>query len=227
MYNMEVSCVLRFPCLVLDHDDTVVQTMKTLSYPFFCLELEQFRPSTTMSLSEYVTESYRRGFADMCRERFGFTEAELALEHRQWMDYIMQHIPDVFSGIDRIVHRQKAEGGTLCVVSHSNSDNIIRDYQAHFGMIPDAIYGWDMEAHQRKPHPWPLQDIMKKFGFRPEEILVVDDMQLACQMADPLGIKVAFAGWDDLGVPELRKEMEQLCAYSFHTVHELEQFLFD
>ena len=219
--------MLKYPCLVLDHDDTVVQTMKTLSYPFFCLELEQFRPGTTMSLSEYITECYRYGFADMCRERFGFTDEELALEHRQWMGYIMENIPEVFPGIERIIHRQKKEGGILCVVSHSNSDNIRRDYRAHFDVLPDAIYGWDMEPHQRKPHAWPLQDIMQKFGLQPEEILVVDDAQLACQMAYPLNIQVAFAGWDDMGVPEIRKEMEQRCTYSFNTVSELEKFLFD
>ena len=218
--------MLKYPCLVLDHDDTVVQTMKTLSYPFFCLELEQFRPGTTMSLSEYITECYRRGFADMCRECFGFTDEEMALEHQQWMTYIMENIPDIFPGIERIIHRQKAEGGILCVVSHSNSDNIIRDYQVHFGMQPDAIYGWDMEPHQRKPHPWPLQDIMQKFNLQPHEILVVDDARLACQMADPLGVSVAFAGWDDMGVPQLRAEMQQQCRYSFDTIEELETFLF-
>jgi phosphoglycolate phosphatase/pyrophosphatase PpaX len=219
--------VLKYRCLVLDHDDTVVQTLKTLSYPFFCLELEQFRPGTTMTISKYVTQCHKLGFADMCRECFGFTEEELSLEHRQWMDYIMENIPDIFPGIDRIVHRQKAEGGIICVVSHSDSDNILRDYRVHFDIEPDAVYGWDMEPHQRKPHPWPLQDIMQKFQLHPEEILVVDDMQLACQMADPLGVKVAFAGWDDMGVPELRQEMAQRCAYTFYSTAELEKFLFD
>ena len=219
--------MLKYPCLVLDHDDTVVQTMKTLSYPFFCLELEQFRPGMTMSLSDYVTQCHRLGFADMCRECFGFTDEEMALEHRQWMDYIMENIPDVFPGIDRIIRRQKESGGILCVVSHSNSSNILRDYRVHFDTEPDAVYGWDLEPHQRKPHPWPLQDIMEKFHLKPEEILVVDDMQLACQMAEPLGVKVAFAGWDDMGVPELREEMTCRCAYSFQTTVELENFLFD
>lgn len=219
--------MLRYPCLVLDHDDTVVQTLKTLSYPFFCLELNQFRPGASMTLSEYVTQCYRLGFADMCRECFQFTDEEMALEHKQWMEYIMENIPASFPGIERIIRRQKEEGGILCVVSHSNSDNISRDYRVHFGIQPDAIYGWDLEPHQRKPHPWPLQDIMEKFHFKPEEILVVDDMQLSCQMADPLGIKVAFAGWDDMGVPELRQEMEKRCAFAFHSVEELEKFLFD
>ena len=219
--------MLKYRCLVLDHDDTVVQTLKSLSYPFFCLELDQFRPGTTMSISEYVTQCHRLGFADMCRECFGFTEEELSLEHQQWMDYIMDNIPDVFLGIDRIIHRQKAEGGIICVVSHSDSDNILRDYRVHFGIEPDAVYGWNMEPYQRKPNPWPLKDIMERFQLRPEEILVVDDMQLACQMADPLGVKVAFAGWDDMGVPELRQEMTERCTYAFYSTSELEKFLFD
>ena len=219
--------MLKYPCLVLYHDDTVVQTLKTLSYPFWCLELEQFRPGTTMTIHDYVRECHRLGFADMCREIFQFTDAELKKEHVQWMGYIMENIPEIFPGIERIVHRQKAEGGMLFVVSHSHEDNILRDYLHHFGIRPDGIYGWERPAEQRKPNPFPLMDIMKKYGFKPEEILVVDDMQLACQMADPLGVPVAFAGWDDMGVPELREEMANRCAFSFDSVSELERFLFD
>ena len=219
--------MLKYKCLVLDHDDTVVQTMKTLSYPFWCLELEQFRPGRTMTLSEYATQCHNLGFGDMCRVSFQFTDEELAEEHRQWMEYVMQHIPEAFPGIDRIIRRQKEEGGLICVVSHSSIANITRDYAHHFGIQPDAIYGWDLPPHQRKPNPWPLQDIMERFGLKPEEILVVDDMKLACRMAAPLGIEVAFAGWDDMGVPELREEMEKLCAYSFCSTEKLEKYLFE
>jgi phosphoglycolate phosphatase/pyrophosphatase PpaX len=115
----------------------------------------------------------------------------------------------------------------LFVVSHSHTDNISRDYAAHFGVQPDGIYGWERPPHERKPNPFPLQDIMTKCGFRPEDILVVDDMQLACQMADPLGVQVAFAGWDDMGVPEQRKDMKARCAYSFYSTEDLEKFLFE
>lgn len=219
--------MLKYPCLVLDHDDTVVQTLKTLSYPFWCLELEQFRPGTTMSLEDYALECYRWGFADMCKEIFHFTDAELKQEHDQWMEYIMQHTPDPYPGIERIIRRQKELGGKLFVVSHSNTENISRDYAAHFGIQPDAIYGWERPKHERKPNPWPLQDIMAKYSFKPEEILVVDDMQLACQMADPLGVKVAFAGWDDMGVPQQREDMQKRSAYAFNAVEDLEKFLFE
>ena len=219
--------MLRYQCLVLDHDDTVVQSMKTLSYPFFVYEMEMFRPGTSITIEEYVRQCYELGFEGLCRQVYGFSDEEMNLEHQMWMDYIRTHIPSPCPGVERLIHRQKEEGGLLCVVSHSSFENITRDYDKHFGIQPDAIYGWDRPKEQRKPNPWPLQDIMSKYSLKPEEILVVDDMKLSCQMTEPLGIQVAFAGWDDLGVPALRQEMAERCAYSFYDVKTLEGFLFD
>lgn len=42
--------MLKYPCLVLDHDDTVVQSERTIGYPFFCYILDQYRPGQTVSL---------------------------------------------------------------------------------------------------------------------------------------------------------------------------------
>lgn len=219
--------MLKFRCLVLDHDDTVVQSMKTLSYPFWCLELSLFRPGVTQSLEDYITQCHHRGFAGMCRECFQFTDEELKQEHSMWMEYIMTHIPESYPGIGDVIHRQKAGDGLICVVSHSHADNILRDYQTHFGILPDAVYGWELPPHQRKPNAYPLQDIMERYDLNPEDILVVDDMKLACQMAAPLGVKVAYAGWSGLGVPEIEAEMKSLCTYSFESAEKLYNFLFD
>lgn len=219
--------MLKYPCLVLDHDDTVVQTEKTIGYPFFCYILNEFRPGQTISFPEYVHDCHHYGFAEMCRRRWQFTEAELKEEYHRWMDYVMTHIPDIFPGIENVIRRQKEQGGLVCVVSHSSTRNITRDYREHFGIEPDAIYGWDYPEHQRKPNPWPLMDIMERFGLKPEEILVVDDMKLAWQMAQPVGVDVAFAAWGKQEFPELSQEMRQLCRYSFHHPRELEEFLFD
>ena len=219
--------MLKYKCLVLDHDDTVVQSMKTLSYPFWCLELKQFRPGMTMTLEDYILECHRVGFADMCRERLHFTDEELKLEHKQWMDYILKNIPDPYPGIGRILRRQKEADGLICVVSHSHTDNITRDYRTHFSLLPDAIYGWELQPYQRKPNPWPLENIMASFDLTPEQILVVDDMKLACQMARPLGVQVAYAGWSGMGVASLADEMEQLCDFSFSSTESFEKFLFE
>lgn len=218
--------MLKYHCLVLDHDDTVVQSMKTLSYPFFLYILDIFRPGQTMTFSDYVRDCHHYGFAELCRLRFGFTEEELAKEHEMWMGYVLSHTPDPYPGIKNILLRQKAEGGLIYVVSHSSEKNILRDYDAHFSFRPDGIYGWELPEHQRKPHPYPLLDIMKRFNLTPDELLVVDDMKLSCEMAIPLGVKVAYAGWSGLGIPEIDKEMTSLCDYSFDTTSKFEDFLF-
>ena len=40
--------MLKYPCLVLDHDDTAVKCEITVNYPCFLLALEKFRPGETM-----------------------------------------------------------------------------------------------------------------------------------------------------------------------------------
>lgn len=219
--------MLKYSCLVLDHDDTVVQTEKTIGYPYFCYILDQFRPGETISFADYVHDCHHYGFAEMCRRRWAFTEEEQTAEYAGWMDYVITHTPEVFPGMADVIRRQKEAGGLMCVVSHSSVRNITRDYQFHFGIQPDAIYGWDYPEHLRKPNPFPLEDIMRRFSLTPKDILVVDDMKLAWMMAHPLDIKIAFAGWGKLDFPELSQEMRELCDYSFSSVYELEKFLFE
>ena len=218
--------MLKFPCLVLDHDDTVVQTEKTLGYPYFCYILDQFRPGQTISFHDYVHDCHELGFSEMCRKRWQFTQEEQKEEYRGWMEYVMTHIPDVFSGIGDVIRRQKEAGGLVCVVSHSSQKNITRDYAHHFGIAPDAIYGWDLPENQRKPNPYPLLDIMERYQLSPKDILVVDDMKLAWKMAHPLGVPIAFAAWGKEEFPELSKEMHRLCDFTFESPEKLEEFLF-
>jgi len=218
--------MLKYPCLVLDHDDTVVQTMKTMSYPYFLYGLSIFRPGEDISFTDYVRDCHHYGFVELCRKRYGYTDQELTQEHDMWMEYVLSHTPDPYPGISDVLRRQKEEGGLICVVSHSREDNILRDYRAHFGFDPDAIYGFERPEEQRKPNPYPLQDIMKRFGLSADEILVVDDMKLSCKMAAPLGIRVAYAGWNGLDVPEVDEEMASICDFHFKTVSAFEEFLF-
>lgn len=219
--------MLRYPCLVLDHDDTVVQSEKTIGYPFFCTILSQYRPGCTISFQDYVRDCHNYGFADMCRKRWAFTEQELIDEYKGWMEYVRTHIPAPFPGIGQIISRQKAAGGLICVVSHSSIENITRDYDTHFGIQPDAIYGWDLPEDQRKPAPFPLLDIMQRYHLSANELLVVDDMKLAWKMAQPLGVDIAFAAWGKTEFPDLSKEMRDLCDHSFDSTKDLETFLFD
>lgn len=219
--------MLKFPCLVLDHDDTVVQSEKTLGFPFFKEILQKFRPNVTVTYDEYVRGCHEMVFSEMCRKKWNFSDAELQEEYLSWKEYIRTYIPAPFSGIGDIIHRQKENGGLLCVVSLSGEESIRRDYREHFGVEPDIVYGWDLPEHQRKPHAYPLLDIMSQFQLKPQELLVVDDMKLAWRMARPLQVPIAFAAWGKREFPDLTSEMKALCDYSFDSTKELEKFLFD
>jgi len=218
--------MLRYPCLVLDHDDTVVQSEATINYPFFCHILDEFRPGETITLEEYTHGCFTMGFAEMCRQRYAFTEQELTDEYLLWKEFVLNHTPPPFPGIAEIIHAQKAAGGTVCVVSHSSEANIRRDYAAHFGIQPDIIYGWDYPEEQRKPNPYPLFKIMEKFHLNPSQLLVVDDMKPAWDMARAADVPIAFAGWGRANSPEITAFMTNLCDYSFSTTKDLQTFLF-
>ena len=218
--------MLKYPCLVLDHDDTVVQSESTVNYPFFCDILDQFRPGTKITLDEYVHGCSQYGFADMCRKWYNFTEQELVDEYHGWQAYIKDHVPAPFPGIEGIIKRQKEAGGLVCVVSHSCIQNITRDYSEHFGILPDDIYGWDLPEEKRKPSTYPLEQIMEKYHLSRSDLLVVDDMKPAWEMASKAGVDIAFAGWGRLEFPEITKEMTRLCDFSFKSTKDLEEFLF-
>ncbi len=218
--------MLRYPCLVLDHDDTVVQSEDTVNYPYFCEILNELRPGTAISLEEYTEGCYHIGFVQMCIEKYGFTPQELDIEYQGWKEYIKTHIPKPFPGIKELILRQKAEGGLVCVVSHSTQENIARDYRVHFSIEPDDIFGWDYPEHQRKPNPYPLHQIMKKYNLSAKDLLVIDDMKPAWEMARSAGTQIAFAGWGRRNYPEIVKEMTTLCDFSFFTPDALTEFLF-
>ena len=219
--------MLKIPCLVLDHDDTVVQSEATVNYPCFCEFLDAMRPGTQITLKEYTDGCYHQGFIEMCKSKYDFTDEELDTEYLFWKEYIKKHIPAPFPGIEKIIRHHKAAGGLVCVVSHSITENIARDYQAHFGIQPDDIYGWDLPEDQRKPNPYPLQNIMEKYHLSPSELLVLDDMKPAWEMASKVQVPIAFAAWGRQDYPEIIQEMSSLCNYTFHKTSDLYQFLFE
>ena len=68
---------------------------------------------------------------------------------------------------------------------------------------------------------------MARYGFSPEQMLVVDDLKPAWEMCRKVDVPIAFAGWSKLDVPIISREMEQLCDFSFQTPDALYNFLFN
>ncbi len=215
---------MRYKCLVFDHDDTVVNSTATIHWPCFVEYLALRRPGMSCSLENYFVKNFEPGFIEMCREDYGLSDEDLKDETLFWQDYVRSHVPAAYPGIRRIMERQKAEGGLVCVVSHSFDFNIRRDYESNSLPSPDAVFGWEQPLEQRKPHPWPLEEIMRRFGLRPEELLMIDDLKPGYDMARACGVDFAAVGWSN-DIPEIERFMRANCRNYFKTVPELAAFL--
>ena len=219
--------MLKYPCLVLDHDDTAVKSELTVNYPCFLLALEKFRPGETMEYPEFVDWCFRHEFTDFLRIKYDFTEEELLEEYHMWQDYSKTHIPPAYEGIRELIAEQKKQGGMVCVVSLSSRENILRDYRTHFGMEPDLVFSCDDPRDQRKPNPYPLEQIMARFSLSPSQLLMIDDLPTGPQMAAKAGVPSVFAAWSRQESPGLMEAMSELCDFTFHSTEDLRKFLFD
>ena len=97
----------KYPCLVLDHDDTLVQSESTVNYPAFLKALEVLRPGQTVSLRDFSLWTFQEGFTDMCVRHFGFTQSELDRQYEIWLDYVMTHTPPCFPEMAAVLRRQR------------------------------------------------------------------------------------------------------------------------
>ena len=197
---------MRYPCLVVDHDDTVVNSTATVHYPCF---VEYFDP----------------GVVAFFRDEVGITREQIPHEQAYWNEYVQAHVPEVYPGMAEILWRHVDAGGILCVISHSFRDNILRDYRENGLPEPHAVYGWECPPERRKPDPWALDEIMRRFRLRPDEMLVLDDLKPGYDMAAARGVPFAAAGWAN-DIPEIERFMRQGCELYFKTVQAFGEWYF-
>ena len=218
---------MRYKCLVLDHDDTVVDSSASIHYPSFVEYLKIARPhlADKYTLEEYFEKNFDPGILELFTDEVGLSAEELKEEEQFWREYVKNHIPNAYPGIREIIADFKAKGGIVVVDSHSLTDNIIRDYKANDLPLPDYIYGWDIPKEMRKPAPGTLLDLMERFNLRPEDILVVDDLKPGYDMAKAAGVHIAAAGWAH-NVPGIRDFMKENCEYFLGGVEELRNIIF-
>ena len=212
--------MLKFPCLVLDHDDTVVRSTPTIHYPAFAKTLKTLRPDVNWTLEQFVAYNFDPGFEAMCRDILHFTPEEMNFQEASWRAWSAANIPPAFEGMEELLRRYRLQNGVVCVVSHSSEETIRRDYRQHFGFEPDLVFGWELGADKRKPSPWPLEQIMKHFSLEPRQLLMVDDLKPGWQMAQSCGVPFAFAGWG-CGVESIRDFMHQNADYYLQQVDQL------
>ena len=217
---------LNYSCLVLDHDDTVVDSSATVHFPAYLETMRTLRPDLLpVTLDGWFLKNFDPGILPYLTDELGFTSEELDTEYRIWRSFSSVREPHFYPGMADLLARYASEGGRIAVVSHSERDIIERDYRSAGEVVPELVFGWEMDADKRKPSPWPVLETLRVFDAAPEEILVVDDLKPAVVMAKSAGVAVAGAGWGH-SIPEIVDYMKQKCDYYFAEIADLEKALF-
>jgi phosphoglycolate phosphatase/pyrophosphatase PpaX len=220
--------MLKFKCLILDHDDTVVNSTGTIHYPSFIEYLKVKRPGRvkdyTMEL--FIEKNFIPGIVSLFADELHLTDAEMQEEQLFWENFVETRVPTAYAGIRKILTRFREEGGIIAVVSHSMTRYIERDYRENGLPAPDAIYGWDLPRDKRKPSPYAIEDLCKRYNLTADDIIVVDDLKPGFDMARAGGVYFAAAGWA-YNVPLIKAFMQEHSDAYLSTVSELSPLLFE
>jgi phosphoglycolate phosphatase len=216
---------LRYRCILIDHDDTAVDSTAAIHYPAHLDALAQLRPGRTPPTPEQWLLWNFHGIMDYLEGELHMTPPELERELEIWRSWTHHHVPPFFPGFLGLLADYRRAGGCVAVISHSEASVIKGHYLAAAGgfgaaaggfgaatggfgaaagntgatvdppFVPDLIFGWEKDAARRKPSPWPVQEALRLFRCEAGEALVVDDLKPGVLMAQAAGVDFAAAGW--------------------------------
>ncbi len=217
---------MKYDVLILDHDDTCVESTSAIHYPAHLAVMSRIRPETKpVSLNEWFEKNFDPGIMEFLIDDLDFSPDEIELEKKIWRKFTETKVPDFYPGIISLLREFRRKGGSITVVSHSEA-HIIRSFYKKYApeIIPDLIFGWNDDPEKRKPHPWPAQEILRKIGAEPERALLVDDLKPGIEMAKAVGIPAAGAGWGHC-IPGILNYMQKNTDVYLRTVDEFRLFL--
>ena len=217
---------LRKPCLILDHDDTVVSSTADIHYPAYLEAMRVLRPGVSMSLREYFIMNCDPGIFSYYQNVVKLSREELKTEFGIWRGIVAERVPRAFPGMKRIIETQRALGGRLVVVTHSEPDHVTRDWEKNGLPLPDLIFGGSVPEEQRKPSPWPVLEALRQLDMRPEDAVVVDDLLPGLRMAQAAGVDFLAACWSH-DIPEIDGVFRKEGQRCFGDPEQLWQYLFE
>ncbi len=224
----EEGAATRYRCLILDHDDTAVDGTVRVHYPAHLKVMEVLRPDhEVIDIETWFRKNFDPGIMHYLVGELGLTPEELHREHQIWREFTSREIPQFYPGFLDALAEYKARGGHIAVVSHSEEHVILGHYRNAVGthaVLPDIVYGWDLDAEKRKPSPFPVLQILEALSLEPRDALVVDDLKPGIVMAQAAGVDAAGVGWGH-DIPEIREFMKQTCVAYFATVPEFADFI--
>ncbi len=218
----------RYTCLIIDHDDTAVDSTRRVHYPAHLRSMEVLRPGVPpIDIDTWFQKNCDPGILRFLVDELGLTPEEMAVETRIWREFTARGAPHFYPGFLTALAAYKADGGRVVVVSHSETNVILEHYRGAangHGVVPDLVFGWDTEPEKRKPYAYPVEETIRLLALQKRDVLVVDDLRPGVDMAMAAGVDAAAAGWGH-DVPAIRDFMKRSCVAYFATVAEFAEFI--
>jgi beta-phosphoglucomutase-like phosphatase (HAD superfamily) len=218
----------RYRCLIIDHDDTAVDSTRRLHYPAHVKVMETLRPGEpVIDLETWFAKNFDPGIVSFLVDELGLTPEELALEHQIWREFTSREVPHFYPGFLDVLAEYRARGGRIVVVSHSEAPVILSHYEGAANghrVMPELVFGWDMAPDKRKPSPYPVQETLRRLSLEPRDVLVLDDLKPGIDMALAAGVDAAAAGWSH-HIPAIREFMKRTCVAYFESVADFSEFV--
>lgn len=215
---------MKYKCLITDHDDTLLDSTVEVHYPCMVECLEQLRPGTPLSFDEFAEYNFDLGFHAYATDILHLNAEEKKKQAVIWHRWVDTHRATFFPGAKEFLTRFKAAGGILVVSSHNEAKHILMDFEHAGCPEPDAIFGWDLDVDKRKPAPYTIEQIEKRFGIAREEMVMLDDMKIGLNMCKATGVDFIFADWARKPL-RLREQMRSLATYTAASFEEVEQII--
>lgn len=217
---------LRYRCVLVDHDDTAVDSTSAVHYPAHLEALRVLRPGRTPPTREQWILHNFHGIMEYLTEDLKLTREEQAVEFELWQTFTASHIPPFFPGFLPLLADYHRAGGKVAVISHSEAGVIAAHYAAvpDPAVQPDLIFGWEHDAEKRKPSPWPVREALRTLDCPAGSALVVDDLKPGILMARAAGVDMAAAGWSHR-IPEIEQYMRANADVYCATIAELRTVL--
>jgi beta-phosphoglucomutase-like phosphatase (HAD superfamily) len=219
---------VRYCCILIDHDDTAVDSTAVIHYPAHLEALRTLRPRyAPPSIEQWLVRNFH-GIMEYLVGELHLTEAELRTEFEIWRSWTTSRVPPFFPGFLEMLADYRREGGLVAVISHSEKDIIERHYRAAQDppFLPDLIFGWEHAKEKRKPSPWPVREALREFGCSPSDALIVDDLKPGVLMSHATGVPFAAAGWSHK-VAEIETYMRAHSVAYCRRVEDLRSLLLD
>ncbi|KRN95161.1 HAD family hydrolase [Pediococcus stilesii] len=186
---------MQYKCLILDHDDTAVDSTATIHYPSFIAATSKLRPNEKpLTLDEFIGYCFNPGFSKLCTDIMKFTPPEQTYQQKVWHEYTDAVVPTFFPHFISFLEEFKRNNGIITVVTQSESKDIYKAYQ-NTSIKPDAVFGWKKGQDKRKPNPHPVKRILSDFELRPEDAILIDDLEPGLKMASECNVPTVVAAW--------------------------------